>query len=64
MTNDTSIFQRVYDAEQNIRLSWFWDAGFEIAWGDKVNGIIDQATFQTFAEVEAWLEGKLIKETQ
>jgi hypothetical protein len=35
-----TIFQQLYDNEINFSLNTFWDAGFEVKLGDRMNGFI------------------------
>lgn len=54
MTN-TDKLQAIYDAEQNIQLSWFWDSGVHAVIGDRVNGFKEQKTFERVADAIDWL---------
>jgi hypothetical protein len=38
-------FYRIYDSEINVRISWFWDCGFEVRLGDEINGFLVEETF-------------------
>lgn len=53
-----SVFQRLYDSEINfkVKVSCFWDCGFQVALGDELNGWKAEGTVNTWAEVEPWLE--------
>jgi hypothetical protein len=31
--------QRIYDSEINAEITWFWDGGFTVRLGDKMNGL-------------------------
>ena len=47
--------QQIYDAEINIKLEWFWDAGVTATIGDKINGYSEAHMFDTVAEAIDWL---------
>lgn len=36
--------QKVYDSEINFSISTFWDAGFDVKLGDKLNGFLAEKT--------------------
>jgi hypothetical protein len=52
----TSIFQQLYEAEINFEVSCFWDDGFQVRLGDRMNGYRAEAHVATWQEVEAWLK--------
>ena len=58
-----SIFQQLYDAEINIEVSCFWDDGFLVRLGDRMNGYRAEAHVATWQEVEAWLRENAFKES-
>ena len=57
-----SIFQQLYDAEINIEVSCFWDDGFLVRLGDRMNGYRAEAHVATSQEVEAWLRENAFKD--
>jgi hypothetical protein len=56
-----SAIQRYYDSEKNAALSWFWDEGFVIYFGDKENGFIKEVRCKTWEDVEKVFEEELEK---
>jgi hypothetical protein len=36
--NLSELLTDLYDSEVNVSLSWFWDAGIDLALGDDLNG--------------------------
>ena len=59
----TSIFQQLYDDEINFEVSCFWDDGFHVRLGDRMNGYRAEAHVATWQEVEAWLRENAFKES-
>lgn len=49
------MLQDIYDHEFNIRLSWFWDAGFDAEIGDEAKGWKAKENFSTLREGVTWL---------
>jgi len=33
-----TVLQDLYNSEINLQISWFWDAGIEVKFGDDLNG--------------------------
>ena len=62
MSTDPSIFQQIYDAEINFEVSCFWDDGFHVRLGDRMNGYRAEAHVATWQEVETWLRENAFKE--
>jgi hypothetical protein len=58
----TSIFQQLYDAEINFEISCFYDDGFVVRLGDRMNGYRAVVHCNTWHEVEAWLTENGFKE--
>ena len=58
----TSIFQQLYDDAINFEVSCFWDDGFHVRLGDRMNGYRAEAHLATWQEVEAWLRENAFKE--
>ena len=54
-----SIFQKVYDAEQNFIISCYWDNGFMVRFGDGINGYDDPIYCNTWKDVESIMKQKL-----
>jgi hypothetical protein len=48
--------QKIYDAEINVRIGWFWDSGIEIRLGDEMNGYVAEENVRTMAEILPWLQ--------
>jgi hypothetical protein len=43
--------QRIYDSEINAEISWFWDGGFTVRLGDKMNGFLAEEVVNSVAEI-------------
>lgn len=56
-----SILQRLYDSEINFIISCFWDGGFDVSLGDRMNGYKDETTVGTILEAEMWLRDKALE---
>jgi len=55
-----SVFQQYYDLEKNFEINCFWNGGFNIHFGDYVNGFEDKIyTCSTWEEVEEVFKKKL-----
>jgi hypothetical protein len=48
--------QRIYDSEINAEIRWFWDGGFTVRLGDKVNGFLAEEEVNSVADVLSWLQ--------
>jgi hypothetical protein len=59
-----SIFQQLYDAEINFEISCFYEDGFLVRLGDRMNGYRAVVHCATWQEVEAWLTENGFKELQ
>jgi hypothetical protein len=44
--------QQYYNLERNAEINWFWDEGFEILFGDHINGYTEVLKVDTWEEVE------------
>lgn len=53
--NSIDKLQRIYDAEMNISLSWFFDGGIDVSVGDEFNGIRLMANLPTVSDAIDWL---------
>lgn len=51
----SAILQDLYDSEINAAVETFWDLGFKVRIGDRMNGYLAESTLQDWASVEAWL---------
>ncbi len=60
--NNIDKLQAIYDAEKNIKLRWFWDAGIHAYIGDNINGYKDHKIFNTLKEAIDWLYEKTVGE--
>ena len=50
-----SELQRIYDSEINAEITWFWDGGFTVSLGDKMNGFLAEEDVNSVAEILPWL---------
>jgi hypothetical protein len=57
----SEILADLYDSEINVSISWFWDAGIDVALGDAVNGFDADDQVATFAEAAEWLRAKAVE---
>jgi len=48
------ILQKLYDNEINFSIDVFWDGGFELKLGDKINGFQAGGNVDTWEEAEDW----------
>ena len=48
--------QQIYDSEINVRISWFWDGGFEVRLGDERNGYEAEEIVSSASEILPWLQ--------
>lgn len=55
------IFQKVYDSEINFEISCFFDTGFKIRLGDKVNGFKGECEVENWSEISKALHNLIIK---
>ena len=53
----------LYASEINasISLSWFWDAGIDVALGDELNGIVAGGQVATLAQAAEWLRASAVR---
>jgi hypothetical protein len=56
-----SVIQDLYHSEINVSVTSFWDAGFDVKLGDKLNGFVAEANFKYWGQVEPWLRDKAIE---
>ena len=49
------VLQDLYGSEINFEVSTFWDGGFEVKLGDKMNGFKAETNFDRWGQVEPWL---------
>ena len=57
------VMQEIYDKEQNVEISNFWDAGWTARIGDRTNGFVPNKASgicDTFEEAVRWLEQELL----
>lgn len=50
-----SVMQTLYDAGINVSVSSFWDGGFDVRFGDKMNGFKEGFNSRDWLECERWL---------
>jgi len=43
--------QRIYDSEINAEITWFWDGGFTVRLGDKMNGFLAEEEVNALADI-------------
>ena len=48
--------QRIYDAEINVEIGWFWDGGIDVRLGDKINGFVAEENVPAIADIVPWLQ--------
>jgi hypothetical protein len=48
--------QRIYDSEINAEIGRFWDGGFTVRLGDKMNGFLAEEDVNSVAEILPWLQ--------
>jgi len=51
-----SELQRIYDSEINAEITWFWDGGFTVRLGDKMNGFLAEEDVNSVADILPWLQ--------
>lgn len=56
-----SVLQDLYSSEINFTISTFWDEGFDVSLGDRINGFVAESSFRRWGEVEPWLIAATIK---
>jgi len=61
MPGEKNIFQEVYDNEINFEISCFWDGGFTVQLGDRMNGFKDGWEVDTWEEVETSLASRVVE---
>ena len=49
-------FQKIYDSEINVRVSWLWAGGIEVWIGDDMNGYLAQDTVSSADEIAPWFQ--------
>lgn len=50
-----SVIQELYDSEINVVIASFWDEGFHVRLGDRLNGFRAEARLADWPAVERWL---------
>lgn len=53
--------QAVYDMEINAKIGWFWDGGYEVIFGDHINGYGEQMGFERLEDAADWLYQQALK---
>ena len=54
-----SVIQKYYDLETNGKISWIWDAGFDVYFNWEPGGYAEHYSADTWEEVEQVFEKKL-----
>lgn len=52
--------QAIYDLEENISLSWFWDSGVEAKIGHSCYGFEKEKNFSSVKEAIDWLYAETV----
>lgn len=56
------IIDHLYADEINVRVESFYDRGFEVALGDRMNGFVARTEgLRSFAEVLGWLHAAVLQ---
>lgn len=58
MPANRPLIERLHDSEINGSISWFFDGGWRVQLGDKLNGVEAEDVVTSYAEAEAWLDRK------
>jgi hypothetical protein len=53
--------QRIYDSEINAEIRWFWDGGFTVRLGDKMNGFLAEEDVNSVADILPWLQAAIAR---
>ena len=61
MINSLEMMQDLYDSEINFRIDTFWDSGFDVYLGDKLNGYVANTNVDTWTEAVEYLRVKAIE---
>lgn len=59
--NLSELLTDLYKSEINVSISWFWDAGINLALGDDLNGYEAEVQVATLAEAAEWLRAKAVE---
>ena len=54
-----NLFEQLYNSEINLSFSWFWDAGFDIKIGNKMNGFVAEFSDHDLDVCVKWIESKV-----
>lgn len=56
----STVIPDLYASEINASIEWFWDGGFEVAIGDKMNGWRERGNCDTWVRALEWLQDAAI----
>ncbi len=51
--------QKIYDSEINIMIYTFWDGGFDLKLGDKMNGFVAESAVDKASEIIPWFQEQI-----
>jgi len=51
-----NLLKSLYESEINILIDWMWDSGIQVKIGDRMNGYKSVKLFDSFDEIESWIE--------
>lgn len=57
MTLD-QVLTRLYESEINVSIVSFWDGGYEVGLGDRINGFRAENTFWKAEAIAPWLDAQ------
>ena len=55
------LLEALYESEINLSLSWFWDGGYDVKIGDKMNGYVSKFISYDLDECEKLIEERVKK---
>lgn len=58
---EPTIIDQLYQSEINFRIETFWDGGFTVKLGDRLNGFVDETNVENWAQVVDWLKHAAVR---
>lgn len=55
------VFDDLYESEINMTIASFWDGGFDVKLGDRMNGFKEATSVDSMAEAAEWLKDAAIR---